>query len=170
MSKLNVSPELNVRHRRALWLMLAAAPVAASMTPNAFGANLTWDSGGTTPAAAKDGSGSWNTTAGNTVWSNGILDALWDNASTAVFGNNNGAAGTVTITDPNVTAAGLIFNASGSGAYTIAAAPGSVLTLSGTNPALTINAGVSATISAPIAGAFNAAAGPGIATGMGLVV
>src|SRR5689334_6829182 len=141
----------NLRYRRTFSLMLAAAPVAAAIVPSVFAANLTWDAGGTAPAAAKDGSGTWNTTT--LFWSNGTTGAGWDNVSTAVFGNNNGAAGNVEINDVSgsVTAAGLIFNAPGSGAYTISAAAGNVLTLSGTNPVLTINSGVNATISAPIA-------------------
>jgi hypothetical protein len=52
----------NLRHRRTLCLMLAAAPVAVALAPNASAANVTWDAGGTTPAAAKDGNGTWNTT------------------------------------------------------------------------------------------------------------
>jgi autotransporter-associated beta strand protein len=77
---------------------------------------------------------------------------VWDNLSTAVFGANNEAAGTVTIDDTTgtVSAAGVTFNAAGSGNYTIAGSASDTLTL--TAPTITVAAGLSPTISAPVVG------------------
>ncbi len=109
---------------------------------------VTWDSSGANPGTPSDGGGSWNTSAAN--WSNGASDAGWNNGDAPVFGANNGAAGVVTIDDAagGVTAAGLTFNAAGSGNYTVAAAGADTLTL--VSPTITVNA--NAEISAPIAG------------------
>jgi fibronectin-binding autotransporter adhesin len=117
-------------------------------------ATFTWDSSGLNPITPTDGGGFWDIVGTNTVWSNGTSDVVWDNASTAVFGHNNGAAGIVTIDDGSgtVTATGLTFNAPGSGNYTIAASGADTLTLSGSSPVIGIAPGVSAAISAPIAG------------------
>lgn len=122
--------------------------------------SLTWDSGGASPANPADGSGTWDTTAAR--WSNGGSDAVWNNANkdTAVFGNTNGAAGTVTL-GTAITAGGLTFNAPGSGMYVIGSGTfgnSGTLTLTGaTNPipiastvyiakAATLNLGTAQTI------------------------
>jgi autotransporter-associated beta strand protein len=106
---------------------------------------LTWDSLGASPGDPADGSGTWNTTSA--LWSNGATDSAWVNSGTneAVFGNANGAAGTVTLA--NVTAGGLVFNLAGSGTYTLTSG---TLTLSGSSPAITANA--NATIASIVSG------------------
>ncbi|MGN6370655.1 MAG: beta strand repeat-containing protein [Phycisphaerae bacterium] len=103
----------------------------------------TWDPGLTTTGS--DGSGNWTTS--NAIWAASGADGAWvnDGTSTATFGAG-GAAGTVTITDPNINAAGINFN----GGYTIAANPGSTLTM--TAAAVTVASGQTATVTAPIAG------------------
>jgi fibronectin-binding autotransporter adhesin len=123
-------------------LAMAALAVAAS----AEAASLTWDASGANPANAQDGAGTWSTANAN--WSNGSIDSVWNNASvdTAVFGNANGAAGSVTVGSA-VTAGGIIFNAAGSGSYTIS---GGTVTLAGATPTITAN--VSGTISSILAG------------------
>jgi autotransporter-associated beta strand protein len=124
------------------------------------GEGLIWDSsaGGGVP---QDGGGVWadpSSGSGTTNWWSGAQDVLWTNAvpDTAAFGANSGAAGTVTLGGP-VTAAGLNFNAPGSGNYTIAGG-GYTLTLNGF-----VSAGNSTTISAPLnlgtPGTFNVAGG-----------
>ncbi len=169
---LSPSNRSSTKHKRWVLLASAAANVTMSALP-ALAANLTWDASATTPSHATDGAGSWDTT--NVNWSNGTTDAAWNTAggNTAVFGNANGAAGNVVIDDASggVTATGLIFNAPGSGAYTISASGTDVLTLSGTNPSLLVRTGVSATISAPIAGTFGSGApGSGSTSGIGLFI
>ena len=138
---LNHSP---TRRRRASWLMLAIAPLAAFALP-AY-ADLKWDAGGTHPTAPADGAGTWNTTTA--TWSNAATDIAWPNDTTiADFGSANGAAGTGTLGVP-ITAGGLAFTAAGSGNYTIAS---STLTLSG--PAtITATGAIAPTISSAIAG------------------
>lgn len=123
---------------RAVLATMMAAPLLHADT-------LTWDSGGASPANPLDGSGSWNTSS--LLWSNGASDAAWTNSASniAVFGNNNGAAGTVTLGEA-ITAGGITFNSPGSGTYTIA---GSTLTLGGSS---TITANANAAISSIIAG------------------
>lgn len=65
-----------------------------------------------------------------------------------------------------VKAAGLTFNAPGSGSYTIAASGGDTLTLNGASPVISVSSGVSATISAPITGAFSLYAGGSTINGL----
>ena len=123
---------------RAVLATMMIAPLLQADT-------LTWDSGGTSPANPLDGSGTWNTSS--LLWSNGVSDAAWTNSTSniAVFGNNNGAAGTVTLGEV-ITAGGITFNSPGSGTYTIS---GSTLMLGGSS---TITANASAAISSIIAG------------------
>jgi len=123
--------------------MCLAAVAASGM---AQGATLTWDSSGANPANPVDGAGTWDTATA--LWSNGLSDLVWNNAAndTAVFGNANGAAGTVTL-GTGITVGGLIFNAPGSGNYTLS---GTTITLAGSTPTITTN--VNATINSGIAG------------------
>jgi autotransporter-associated beta strand protein len=106
---------------------------------------LTWDHLGASPTDPADGSGTWNTTAA--LWSNGSIDSAWVNSGSnaAVFGSDNGAAGTVTV--GTVTAAGLVFDAPGSGTYTLTSG---TLTLSGSTPVISGN--VNATIGSVLSG------------------
>lgn len=122
-------------------------------------ADLTWDSSGANPANPVDGSGTWDTSTA--LWSNGVSDSVWNNASNdiAVFGNANGAAGTVTL-GTAVTAGGIIFNAPGSGTYLISSG---TLSLAGGTPTITTN--VNAEISSVIAGSAGLVkAGAGVLT------
>jgi rhamnogalacturonan endolyase len=110
-----------------------SAQVAAT-TLSSFTTLLTWDNLGTSPTDPADGSGSWNTTSA--LWSNGTADAAWSNSGdfAALFGHNNGAAGTVTV--GAVTTDELIFNSAGSGSYTLTSG---TVTLSGTLSTLIAN-------------------------------
>ena len=96
-----------------------------------------WDHLGASPASPADGAGSWNTTSA--LWSNGSADAAWVNngENAAIFGNSNGAAGTVSV--GSIEAADLTFNPPGSGSYILSSG---TLTLSGTAPAIAANANV----------------------------
>jgi len=108
--------------------------------------SLVWDSSGADPLDPVDGPGIWNLT--DALWSNGAVDGVWNNATndTAVFGNANGAAGTVTLGSA-ITVGGLTFNAAGSGTYTVT---GGTLTLGGSS--VTIQTVADAEISSVIAG------------------
>lgn len=144
--------------RSAMHGLFGVVALAAALLPSLHADTLTWDSGGTSPANPLDGVGTWNTSS--LWWSNGVSDAAWTNSTgnLAVFGNNNGAAGTVTLGEV-ITAGGLTFNAPGSGTYTIA---GNTLTLGGS---ATITANASATINSVIAGSAGLTkAGAGVLT------
>jgi len=138
-----------LRQRTRLNRIVALA--AAAWAVPAAAATLTWDANPTNPAAPNDGSGNWNTTT-DTNWSDGVADSAWVNDETAAIGNG-GTAGTITINDAagTVTAAGINFNAVGSGNYTIAAAGAAALTLTG-GANINLASGVSPTIAAAIAG------------------
>ena len=105
---------------------------------------LTWDSSGANPAHPVDGSGTWDTVS--TLWSTGTSDIAWSNGNFdgAIFGSDNGAAGTVTV--GAISAGDLIFNPAGSGSYTLSSG---TVTLTGSEPAITANA--NATIGAALA-------------------
>lgn len=124
-------------------LMCLAAVAASGMAQSA---TLTWDSSGANPANPVDGTGTWDTTTA--LWSDGLADFAWNNAAnnTAVFGNANGAAGTVTL-GTGITVGGLTFNAAGSGNYTLS---GTTIILAGSTPTITTN--VNATINSGITG------------------
>ena len=121
--------------------LLALAALSSTLRAD----SLTWDSSGLNPNAPVDGAGAWDTSTA--LWSNGSVDSIWNNAgnNTAVFGSNNGAAGTVTV--GTITAGGLIFNAATSGSYLLS---GGTLTLGGSTPTITTNA--NAEIASVIAG------------------
>src|SRR6476659_5538512 len=97
--------------------VLAAAPLCTTWI---HAANVTWDANPTNPVTPNDGSGNWNTTT-DANWSNGAADLPWVNGDVAMIGSG-GAAGTITINDAGgtVQAAGINFNAVGSGNYTVA--------------------------------------------------
>jgi autotransporter-associated beta strand protein len=146
--------------------MLAAAaagavPVVAAWTQSADAGTLIWDASAANPAAPTDGSGNWNTTT-DANWSSGAADSFWVNDENAHFGMG-GTAGTVTIDDAAGTASTpqIYFDPVSSGNYTIAAATGKSLTLTGFGN-ISIASGVSPTISAPIVGSAGlTVAGPG---------
>ena len=131
-----------IRRRRAAWLMLAIAPLAALPAY----ADLKWDAGGTHPTAPADGAGTWNTTTA--AWSNATTDIAWPNDTTiADFGNANGAAGAIALSG-TINAGGLLFTAAGSGNYSLT---GGTLNLAG--PAtITATGAISPTISALLTG------------------
>lgn len=106
---------------------------------------LVWDinSGAGGP---QDGAGTWSVAGGN--WFNQTLatqNQAWINGNDAVFGSNDGAAGTVSISGP-ITVGNLTFNAASSGTYTL----GGSGTLALSNSTLTNAA--AASISAVIVG------------------
>ena len=114
---------------------------AFELTPTTAPAALTWD-----PAAnhtGSDGTGNWDTSTA--IWGTGTADSAWVNGGIASIGSG-GSGAVITIDAAGITADGLAFNSSTS-PYTVAAAAGDNLTLSGT---VTVNA--NATISAPIVG------------------
>ncbi|HZZ27831.1 MAG TPA: hypothetical protein VFE46_07455, partial [Pirellulales bacterium] len=155
-----------VRNLRKLICLVSVVCAIAAFRAKA--ANLTWDSDGVPPVT--DGSNFWDTLPTNIFWFTGTSDVVWDSVSTALFGAGNGTAPyTVTIDDGSgtVNAAGLTFNNPGTGAsYTIAASGSDTLTLNVANPLISIGTGVSAAISAPIAGAFNSSTGTNNTTGL----
>ena len=114
---------------------------AFELTPTAAPAALTWDPSGN--HTGSDGTGNWDTSTA--IWGNGTADSGWVNGGIASIGSG-GTGAVITIDAAGITADGLAFDAASS-PYTIAAAAGDNLTLSGT---VTMN--TNATISAPIVG------------------
>ncbi len=116
------------------------SPVTVTLSAISLGNTLAWDASGANPTAPTDGGGNWSATNAN--WSSGSSDSIWSAGYSAVIGVNNGAAGTITITDPaGVTVSNLTFNPAGSGSYNIS---GSTLRLTGT-PTISVAAGATAT-------------------------
>jgi autotransporter-associated beta strand protein len=120
----------------AAWATLV---VAAWNGPAQAGVQLTWNS-------SVGGSGTWNTTTAN--WWTGLAYRAWLNANLddALFA---GTAGTVNVGAP-VTVHNMTFSVSG---YTLSSTSPAVnyITLGGTSPAITVNAGT-ASISARLSG------------------
>jgi fibronectin-binding autotransporter adhesin len=141
-------------NQRTRWILqLAATGMAASLltfSRAGHAATLTWDAGGTSPTDPADGSGTWDGTTAQ--WSNGSIDSIWNNSNsdTAVFGNSNGAGGTVTL-GTAITAGSITFNAPGSGSYIIGNTSANSLTLTAGD--ITVAPNVTATITSPIDGA-----------------
>ncbi len=118
----------NTSTRRAI--RICAIPFAALLAVSASAADLTWDNGAST--------GLWNTTDAN-------FGGLWTDGNTAVFGGT--ASSTIDISPAGRSATGVKFNVGGDN---ITGSGGS-LTLTGT-PVITVNDGLSAQISAVLAG------------------
>ncbi len=140
------------RRPLAFALAVSVSIVGFFQVGQADAATYTWDANGAA-SGVTDGTGIWNTTAGNTVWWDGLADSVWSNAgpNDAIFGNGNGAAGTVNIGSA-ITVGNLTFHPASSGNYALTAANNSnTLTLSGATPTITTNAG--ATINARIVSA-----------------
>lgn len=117
-------------------------------------ASLTWD-GDVATSGRQDGTGNWNTTDTNR-WYDGSAYQTWNNATpdSAIFGNANGGAGTVTLTT-SISVAGLTFNPAGSSTYTLTGTVANKLTLTGpSTPVINVNldAAATTTISAVLAG------------------
>ena len=139
--------------RFVLPLALASAVSGMFLSTAATAATLTWDANGTATGVT-DGGGTWSST--NINWWDGASDAGWTaTTGTAVFGNNNGAAGTVTVSGSMKTAA-LVFNAAGSGNYTLT---GGTVSLPSSS---TITTNVDATINSTVIGATWTKAGSGM--------
>ena len=144
-----------------------ANPVTVTLSALGLGNTLTWDASGANPVTPTDGSGNWSTT--NAAWSSGVggaigaSDTVWVPGYNAVIGANNGAAGTITITDPaGVTVSNLTFNTATSGSYNIVAVTNTApLILTGT-PTVTVASGVTATNSTQLGGTGFTKAGNGM--------
>jgi len=115
--------------------ILAAGISAVAATPTLLhAATYTWDSTAS-GGAPVDGTGAWSTGTAN--WWNGTTDIAWTSSTdTAVFGVNNGTAGTVTVGAVSVGA--MTFNATASGNYTLSSG---TITLGGTTATITANTG-----------------------------
>jgi len=105
----------------------------------------TWDADGVAPL--NDGAGSW-VASGGANWLNGSTYGAWGNTVTdvAIIGANSGAAGTINQSG-TITLNGLVFDAPGSGNYTVdqsAVAGVNTLSFGGTGPSIIVN--TSATI------------------------
>ena len=154
---------IKARQWGKIWRFPAVAAILMFGTRDALAQSLNWDSSGASPAGAFDGSGNWDTSTDPSLglWTDGVSSLPWTNGSSAVIGNNNGTAGTITIVESGISAGGITFNAPGSGNYTIAASGANTLTLSGA-AAINVATDLSPTISAPIAGTAGLnLAGPG---------
>ena len=143
-----------------------ANPVTVTLSGVGLGNSTTWDASGANPVTPTDGSGIWSTT--NATWSSGVggaigaSDSVWFPGYNAVIGANNGAAGTITLTDPaGVAVSNITFNAATSGSYNVAASNGCPLILIGT-PTITVASGVTATNSAQLGGTGFTKAGSGM--------
>jgi len=133
--------------RRPLNFILAAGIATVLAHGNRLdAATYTWDSV-TGLTGAQDGAGTWDTATAS--WWNGSSDIVWTNSfsDTAVFGAGSGAAGAVTVVSGSVN--GIIFNAAGSGNYTLSSG---TITLGGTSPTITVNASGTSTIASVLAG------------------
>jgi autotransporter-associated beta strand protein len=146
------------------------AAIALTLTASSAYA-LTWDlTSGDNPTIT-DGSGNWNTTAGNLVWNNNANpNVIWSHTSTtlgtqsAVFGS--GTDGTVdqwTVTlATQMAATSLTFNNTG---YKITGSTLALIPTASTNGAIVVAAGKTATISSALAYANNAPASITVNTG-----
>ena len=148
------------------------SPVTVTLSAVGLGNTMTWDASGANPTVPTDGSGNWSSTNAN--WSGGAggalgaSDSVWSPGYSAVIGANNGAAGTITITDAGgVTVSNITINAAGSGNYNISgyntnsiSTNNYPLILAG-SPTITVASGVTATNSAPLGGTGFTKAGNG---------
>ena len=97
--------------------LAVAGAVAALASPALAVPSLTWDASGTSPAAPRDGSGTWT---GAATWSTGSADVPWTDGAYATIGNNTGSGAYTIALTTNVSAGSLEFEPAGAGAsYTI---------------------------------------------------
>ena len=141
-----------------------------TLTPRAAPTSLIWNTdygmGSSTDidpvnsTRATDGSGTWNTQSPN--FTDQTYDYSWENGTrmNVVFGNGNGAAGTVTL-GANITVGNITFDAASSGNYTIAGGGYGLTFFTGGS---TITANVNATLSAPMSGGALTKEGAGTLT------
>ena len=127
------------------FLQVYQSGILSTAYPNAV---LTWNANAANTTTATDGSGTWNLNSTN--FTNGTNYAFNgpERTEQAVFGTGNGAAGTVTL-GATIPVDQIIFNAAGSGNYTIAGSGSNVIQL-GAGSIITTN--VDATISANMTG------------------
>jgi fibronectin-binding autotransporter adhesin len=135
-----------------IYTAVAMAAGSLSFVRTAHSSTLTWDASGANPINPTDGTGTWDTSP-DADWSDGSADAVWNAdatgaTDTAIFGNNNGTAGTVTLAAP-LTAGAINFLAPGSGSYVVGNSTNQLTISTGD---ISVAPGVSATITAPIAG------------------
>ena len=116
-------------------LLFAGSLAALFISDSAHAADLTWDNATAT--------GNWNTIDSN-------FTGAWTNGNTAVFGGTAGS--TVTINEAAISATGLTFNVNNDSIARTGTNTLTLSTLSNTLAKITVNDGLSATISAPIAG------------------
>jgi fibronectin-binding autotransporter adhesin len=125
-------------------LFVRSFSIVFAMAQAATGAVIEWNGSNTGLATGTNNTWDANTTAN---WWNGATSVVWPapggTDDDATFG---GTAGNVTIATGGITANDVSFNTTG---YTIS---GAALTLNGTTPTVSAGGGVSATISAVIAG------------------
>ena len=116
--------------RALVWVLISWA------ASSAMAATMTWDPAGN--GSGSGGTGTWNTQS----WWNGTADVGWT-TNDALFQGTGGAVQLAT----NVSATSLTFNASN---YAITG--GNTLTLTGSNPTITVGAGYTDSISCLVAG------------------
>ncbi len=116
----------------------SASGPSTCATTYVSGSTLTWDAS-TGTSGIQDGGGNWG--SAGTPWQYGGNNVVWNNGNSAAFGVSTTTNCTVTLTN-NVAPAGINFNATGGGTYTIAGTNSVLLTNN-----VTINAGRNATIS-----------------------
>ncbi len=126
-----------------------AASIVVCFGQVAHADTFTWDANAGA-SGQTDGAGTWSNTTGTLWWDGVSANSIWSNTgpNDAVFGNFNGAAGTIAI-GTAINVGNLTFNPAGSGNYTLSGAANTAantLTLSGAAPTITTNQ--SATISA----------------------
>ncbi len=109
---------------------------------------LTWNANSGAGATAVDGSGTWNLTTANFTDGTNYAFNGPERTEQATFGAGSGTAGTVTL-GATVPVDQIIFNAAGSGTYTIASSGANVIAL-GAGSIITTN--VNAAISANMTG------------------
>ena len=125
----------NHNNHHPLQTFLAALALTLTLL-TAHAATLGWDANSAT-AGLQDGAGNWSNLGSLTDWWDGSQNVAWIPGDIAVIGSNLTAAATITVTNP-IVAGGIIFSnmpVSGTAAYTLAAASGGTLSLTG-NPAL----------------------------------
>jgi autotransporter-associated beta strand protein len=142
-------PAFGRRFHAILVAMVVAATAPLSEVTRAQ--TLTWG------AIGGGGTGPWDTSTAN--WFDGSSTVLWTQGSSAIFG---GTAGTVTVGATPITVQSMTFSTDG---YLVTGNP---LTLGGSTPTITSDAGVSATIKSDLsglAGLVKAGAGSLVVTG-----
>jgi fibronectin-binding autotransporter adhesin len=147
MSRQN-QPRSGLGRTAAMAAIVLAAVAGLQRTVTA--STYTWDASGTSPVSPTDGSGNWDLSS--VRWSNGSSDSVWPNTGAiAVFGNNHGPAGVVTVTTP-VATGGLIFNPASSGNYNISGSAAINLGPALSTALVAVNGNASPVISAPLTG------------------